>query len=144
VAEAEATLGEAEVEAAGVATSREAAAEAEVEAAGVATSREAAAEAVDVVTTPQTVEAAAVAAVVASLFLVDRQEVVVAVALREEVRKQWLLEYTCTFPLPSGTKVTSNGISHSQCQYTDLDAVQTHSPHLRIPKSQNSKTPGLR
>jgi hypothetical protein len=131
VAEAEATLGEAEVEAAGVATSREAAAEAEVEAAEVAT-------------TPQTVEAAAVAAVVASLFLVDRQEVVVAVALREEVRKQWLLEYTCTFPLPSGTKVTSNGISHSQCQYTDLDAVQTHSPHLRIPKSQNSKTPGLR
>jgi hypothetical protein len=156
---AEATLGEAEVEAAGEATSRRVV-EAAAGAADVETSRqtaEAAAVAVVVVVaiSPQTAEAAEVAVAVAVAsshpeavgqwpFAVDRREVVVVLACGEEVPRRWLPEYTCMSPLLSGTHVTFNGISRSQCQYTNLDAVQTRSPLIRIPKSPNSKTPGLR
>jgi hypothetical protein len=154
---AEATLGEAEVEAAGEATSRRVV-EAAAGAADVETSHqtaEVAAVAVVVVVaiSPQTAEAAEVAVAVAGShpeavgqwpFAVDRREVVVVLACGEEVPRRWLPEYTCMSPLLSGTHVTFNGISRSQCQYTNLDAVQTRSPLIRIPKSPNSKTPGLR
>jgi hypothetical protein len=103
VAEVEATLGEAEVEVAGVVTSRRVV--------------EVAAEAVDVAVTRQTVEVTAVAvAVVVSHpeavgrcpFVVDRQEVVVAVSSREEVRRQWLPAFICMSPFCSRNNVPLN------------------------------------
>jgi hypothetical protein len=114
---------------------------------------EVAAEAVDVAISRQTVEAAAAAAVAVVVshpeavgqcpFVVDRQEVVVAVSSREEVRRQWLPAFICMSPFRSRNNVPLTGSSLSRCQYTDLDAVRTQRLPLRTPESQNSKTTGL-
>jgi hypothetical protein len=142
-------------EAVGAATPRRVV-EAAAEAVDVATSRQTvdvAVLAVDVAISLQTVDAAVTTAAVAGShpeavgqwpFVVDRQEVVVVLAYAEEVPRRSPPEYTCMSPLLSGTHATFNDISRSQYQYTNLDAVQTRSPLIRIPKSPNLKTPGLR